>query len=108
MQRKIWLPFSTYWNRQRGNIKGNCKFGCIKGMWRYWCSHKNSQRNAVFLQIFYTQALMNLWKKSEFLSALKQGNKTPVFKKGEREFKKYRPVSILSNISKIFERIIFR
>ena len=47
-------------------------------------------------------------KKSEFLSALKQGNKTPVFKKGEREFKKYRPVSILSNISKIFERIIFR
>ena len=50
---------------------------------------------------------MNFWKKSEFPSALKQGNMTPVFKKGEREYKNnYKPVSILSNVSKIFERII--
>ena len=48
-------------------------------------------------------------KKSEFPSVLKQANITPVYKKGERESKNnYRPVSILSNISKIFERIMFR
>ena len=48
-------------------------------------------------------------KKSEFPSALKQANITPVFKKGERDCKNNnRPVSNLSNVSNIFERIIFR
>ena len=28
-------PFNIYWNRQRRNIKGNSKFGYIKGMSRY-------------------------------------------------------------------------
>ena len=33
----------------------------------------------------------------------------PIFKKGDKEFKSnYRPVSVLPNMSTIFERIIFR
>ena len=48
-------------------------------------------------------------KKSNFPSSLKKANITPVFKKGDRNSKdNYRPVSILPNISKIFERCIFR
>ena len=46
---------------------------------------------------------------SEFPSVLKQLNITSVFKKGERYSKdNYRPVSILPNVSKIFERCMFR
>ena len=46
---------------------------------------------------------------SEFPSVLKLANITPAFKKGDRNSKEnYRPVSILSNISKIFERCMFR
>ena len=48
-------------------------------------------------------------EKSNFPSSLKKANITPVFKKGDRNSKdNYRPVSILPNISKIFERCIFR
>ena len=48
-------------------------------------------------------------EKSNFSSSLKKANITPVFKKGEINSKdNYRPVSILPNISKIFERCIFR
>ena len=45
---------------------------------------------------------------SEFPSVLKLANITPAFKKGDRNSKEnYRPVSILSNISKIFEWRMF-
>ena len=45
---------------------------------------------------------------SEFPSVLKQANITPVFKKVERYSRdNYRPVSILPNVSKIFEQCIF-
>ena len=48
-------------------------------------------------------------EKSNFPSILKNATITPVFKKGDRNSKdNYRPVSILPNISKIFERCIFR
>ena len=48
-------------------------------------------------------------EKSNFLSILKNAIITPVFKKGDRDSKdNYRLVSILPNISKIFERCIFR
>ena len=47
-------------------------------------------------------------KRPEFPSLLKQANITPVFKKGERYSKdNYRPVSILPNVSEIFERYMF-
>ena len=46
---------------------------------------------------------------SEFPSVLKQANITPVFKRGERYSKdNYRPVSMLPNMSMIFERYMFR
>ena len=48
-------------------------------------------------------------KKSNFPSSLKKVNTMPVFKKGDRNSKdNYRPVSILPNMSKIFQRCIFR
>ena len=47
-------------------------------------------------------------KKSNFPSSLRKANITPVFKKGYRNSKdNYRPVSILPNMSKMFERSIF-
>ena len=46
---------------------------------------------------------------SAFPSILKLADITPVFKKGDKDCKNnYRPVSILSNVSKIFEKMIFR
>ena len=46
---------------------------------------------------------------SEFPSILKLANITPVFKKSDRNStENYRPVSILSNISKIFEQCMLR
>ena len=47
-------------------------------------------------------------EKSNFPSCLKKANITPVFNKSDRNSKhNYRPVSILPNISKKFERRIF-
>ena len=66
---------------------------------------ENADSFADFLHTSFNEFV----KKSEFSSVLKLANITPVFKKGERECKNnYRAVSILSNVSKIFERITFR
>ena len=47
-------------------------------------------------------------EKSNFPFPLKKSNKTPVFKKGDKNSKdNYRPVSTLPNMSKIFEQCIF-
>ena len=47
-------------------------------------------------------------RNSDFPSKLKKANVTPVFKKGDRNSKdNYRPVSILSNVSKVLERFMF-
>ena len=46
---------------------------------------------------------------STFPASLKLAHITPVFKKGSKNSKKnYRPVSILPNISKIYERCMFK
>ena len=67
------------------------------------------KENADIFAYFLHTNFNEFVKKSKFPSALKQANITPVFKKGERECKNnYRPVSIFSNVSKIFQRIIFR
>ena len=48
-------------------------------------------------------------KSSKFPSILTLADIIPIFKKGDKECKNnYRPVTILPNMSKIFERIIFR
>ena len=64
---------------------------------------QNSDIFADFIFTSFNQAVAN----SIFPSSLKHADITPVFKKGDRNLRdNYRPVSILSNISKIFERCI--
>ena len=66
---------------------------------------ENADIFASFLHSSFNTSVTN----SEFPSVLKQANITLVFKKGERYSKdNYRPVSILPNVPKIFERYIFR
>ena len=76
---------------------------------RYSYSDKNYQENAdIFADILFASCNDSV-EKSNFPSSLKEANITPVFKKGDIISKyNYRPVSILPNMLKIFERCIFR
>ena len=66
------------------------------------------KENADIFIEFLHSSFNNLTYQSEFPPILKLANISPVFKKGDRNFKEnYRLVSILSNISKIFEWCIF-
>ena len=66
---------------------------------------ENADIFASFLHSIFNTYVTN----SEFTLVLKQANITPVFKKGEGYSKdKYRPASILPNVSKVFERCMFR
>ena len=48
-------------------------------------------------------------KSSLFPSCLKTADITPIYKKGKKDFKdKYRPVSILPVLSKLYERSLFK
>ena len=59
--------------------------------------------------ILFTYYNASFMKSSKFPSILTLADIIPVFKKGDKECRNnYRPVSILNNMSKIFERIIFR
>ena len=63
----------------------------------------------IFSDFLFTYYNASVVKSSKFPSILTLADILPVFKKGDKEFKNnHRPVSILSNMSKIFERIIFR
>ena len=65
---------------------------------------ENADIFASFLHSSFNTSVTN----SEFPSVLKQANVTPDFKKGERySSDNYRPVSILPNVSKIFEQCMF-
>ena len=65
--------------------------------------------NADIFTHFLHSSFDNSIYQSKFPSILKLANITPVFKKGDRNSKEnYRPVSILPNISKIFEQSMFR
>ena len=66
---------------------------------------QNSDIFANFTLKSFNQSVAN----SIFPSSLKNADITSVFKKGDRNLKdNYRPVSILSNISKTFERCMFQ
>ena len=59
------------------------------------------ENDDIFVDILHSSFDNSIYK-SEFPSILKLANITPVFKKVDRDSKEnYRPVSILSNISKI-------
>ena len=59
-----------------------------------------------FLFAYYNTSVV---KSSKFPFILTLADLIPVFKKGDKECKhNYPPVSILSNMSKIFEKVIFR
>ena len=63
------------------------------------------KENANFLHPAFNECV----ETRKFPSCLKQVDMTPVFKKGSRNSKDdYRPVSILPNVSKIFEKPLFK
>ena len=65
---------------------------------------ENADKFSDFLFACYNASVV---KSSKFPSILTLADIIPVFKKGDKECE-YQPVSILPNMSKIFERIIFR
>ena len=63
----------------------------------------------IFFQDFLLLGFNNSITTSIFPSSLKQEILKPVFKKGDKNStENYRPVSILPNISKIFEPFLFK
>ena len=67
--------------------------------------NENSELFGEYLLFSFNDAI----DKSYFPTALKQAYITPVFKTGERYSKdNYRHISILPNVSKIFEKCMFR
>ena len=67
------------------------------------------KENADIFATFFYSSFNTPLTNSEFLSVLKQANITPVSSKGEKYSKyNYRSVSILPNVSKIFERCMLR
>ena len=85
---------SIIWNKATQNIDIPTK--PIKG-------------NSDIFADFFSENLNNCVAKSLFSLSLKNAIITPVHEKGTKTSKDhYRPVSILSNISKIYERFIFK
>ena len=67
------------------------------------------KQNLDLFSVFMHESFNKTIETSKFPSVLKLANITPIFKKGERTDKgNYRPVSILPNLSKIYERCIYK
>ena len=67
------------------------------------------KENADIFADFIHPAINITINKNEFPSFLKLADVIPVFKKGSKNSKhNYRPISILKNISKVFERVMFK
>ena len=62
----------------------------------------------IFTEVIYKELNRGL-EVGDFLCTMKLANVTPVYKKGNRSEKgNYRPVRILSNIPKVFERCAYK
>ena len=62
----------------------------------------------IICEVIYNDYNYTLVDNAIFPDFLKTVNVTPVFKKGSQTDKNYRPVSILPNLSKIYERLIYK
>ena len=67
------------------------------------------KENAEIFADFLLSSVNNCFNNGDFPNYLKHADVIPIFKKGCKTNKEnYRPISILTNISKIFERPIFK
>ena len=67
------------------------------------------KENTNIFSNFLSISFNNSIKLSTFPEILKHGDITPLYKKGKKDIKgNYRPVSILPNLSKIFEKFMFK
>ena len=67
------------------------------------------RENADIFADFIRAAINTTINKNEFPSFLKLADVIPVFKKGSKNSKhNYRPISIIKNISKVYERVMFK
>ena len=67
------------------------------------------KENSDIFSNFICQSFNNMIDVCIFPTSLKLANITPVYKKGSKNSKEnYRPVSILPNISEIYERCLFK
>ena len=70
---------------------------------------KKIKENSDIFSNFIYQSFNNMIDVCIFPISLKLGNITPVYKEGPKNSKEnYRPVSIWPNISKIYERCLFK
>ena len=70
---------------------------------------KTIEENSDIFSTFIYQSFNNMTDVCIFPTSLELANITPVYKKGSKNSKEnYRPVSILPNISKIYERCLFK
>ena len=79
-----------------------------KGFSKIWYEHKHSFKNAAFFAKYIYDDINTLIRSSKFHNELKEADIVPVHKKKSKYSKEnYRPISILPNISKIYERCIW-
>ena len=70
---------------------------------------QSSNENTDIFSNFLRNSFINSIKLSTFTEILKHANITPLYKKDKKDIKgNYRPVSILPNLSKIFEKCMFK
>ena len=111
MQRKkketcCFFIFKSSWGRNiQGYFEPNVSKACQDTDIPFKIIKESADIFASVLHSSFNTSVTNL----EFPSVLEKANKTPVFNKGKRYSKdNYIPVSILPNVSKIFERCMFR
>ena len=109
MQQATAFSFFLFACRQLKNVKINFELRFGNSIQDTDIPTKMVKVMQIFFSDFLFSGFNNSITTSIFPSSLKQAIITPVFKKGDKNLKEnYRPVSILPNISKIFERFLFK